>query len=170
MDIWESALPSFLGSLVAGVLITAGVYYLVTRKLEIIRPLRERRLEQAVVCRLLSRELDQFRYSVGLFRDGLFETRIQTHAWEALKASQAVRFLPIHCLEPMLNAYSGIYTVNQWLERADMAEALSWTVSGSGAGALMKKLRENALKLAQETDKDCKKAVEALQSEVKRLS
>jgi len=70
----------------------------------------------------------------------------------------------------VLNSYSGIYTVNEWLARSDLAETLSWTAPGSAAAMLMKKLREDVIKLAEETDKDCKQAVEALRSQAKRLS
>ena len=167
---WTSALANFVGSLVANSLVAAVVYYLVTYKLEIVRPLRERQLEQKTVCDLLARELDQFSFSVQDFSSGRFETRIQAHAWEALKGSQAMRFLPVRCLEPVLNAYSGIYTAHQWLERADLADALSWAIPGSAATALANKLRQDALKLAVVTDKDCKKAVEELRSEAQRLA
>ncbi len=171
-DFWEAVASSFLGGVLAGVFIAFGVYLFVTRRFAILKPLAEKRAEQRVVCSIISRELDQFRYSADtLFPKGrFFEGRIEPHAWEALKGSQALHSLPVNLLEPILNAYSGIYAVNRLIDRMEYAEMLDWGSASSGGAALYVKNKKKEIpKLAEETEKDCHKAVEALEDQLRKL-
>src|ERR1039458_137218 len=105
----SSLLANFLGSLFAGVLLALAIYYFVTRRLEIIRPRQERIKEQIQVCSLLIRELQACKEFVDdqlTVKRG--QERLQMDTWDALKGSQAVRFLPLECLEPMLKVYADL--------------------------------------------------------------
>ncbi len=171
-EFWEAVISSFLGGVLAGVAIAFGVYRFVTRRFEILKPLAEKRAEQRVVCSIISRELDQFRYSADtLFPNGRFsEGRIEPHAWEALKGSQALHSLPVKLLEPILNAYSGIYFVNRLLDRMELAEMIDWSSpSGSGAAQYVKNKKDEVLRVAPEAEKDCKKTVDGLEAHLKGL-
>lgn len=72
-DFWEAVASSFLGGVLAGITIAVGVYLFVTRRLQVLKPVAERRAEQRVICSVISRELGQFRYSANtLFKEGRF--------------------------------------------------------------------------------------------------
>ena len=73
-------------------------------------------------------------------------------------------------LEPILNAYSGIYFVNRLLDRMELAEMVDWSSpSGSGAAQYVKNKKDEVLRVAPEAEKDCKKAVDGLEAHLKGL-
>jgi hypothetical protein len=170
----SSLLANFLGSLSAGIFLALAGYFLITRKYQIIQPLKERIREQILVCSLLIDELqdgEEFAesYLMGKHR----EERLRTHAWDALKGSQAVRFLPIGCLEPMLKAYFDLHALEYLFLKEEDAQMRDWekgnTGVASGAARLGKMISKGVKTRLSRTQQSCADAVRALKEERDRL-
>jgi hypothetical protein len=171
---WSSALANFIGSLAAGVLLGVVAYFFVTRRLQIIQPRRERIGEQLMVCDLLIAELGKgLQFVKGYRRGAPIEERLEMHAWDALKGSQSLRFLPIDCVQPVLKAYAHLYVLEHFFLSVEKVEMKEWTSGDSrvksGASRLGEKMAAPvAIRLAR-ADEACTEAINALTAERDRL-
>jgi|SRR5579863_10496850 len=172
---WTSALANFFGSAAAGFIILIIGYRFITRNLEIMRPRRERLAEQELVCDLLVHELRQFCAVVEAIETKSIPASkfppLHTDAWETVKGSQSVRFLPIACLEPILSAYSGIYNLQRWLVKLEDAELREWTTDNpgrAGAAILGKRIAGEFVLLALNTRQASERAIAALDDQKAR--
>ncbi len=168
---WSSFLSNFLGSLGAGVLVALLAFLFITYRLDIQKPRKERIGEQHLVCDLLIAELRDFHRIVAAVQNQELPADrfppLQTGAWEALKGSQAMRFLPLECLAALLGVYSRIYNLQRWMLRAEDLRMTAWTSGGgsaqTGASILVKQLAAEVAKLLLSTDKQCVHVIELLE-------
>jgi hypothetical protein len=120
----SSLLANFFGSLLAGTVLATAAYFLITRRYEVIQPRQERIREEILVCSLLIDELQAGKAFADSYLGSGPRTknRLQMHAWDALKGSRAVRFLPIACLGPMLKAYADLYMLEYMFLKVEDAQ------------------------------------------------
>ncbi len=172
----SSALANFLGSLFAGALLAWVGFLLITRKYQITQPRREKIKEEILVCSLLIDELQEGKEFVDSYLSGgpRSKERLQMHAWDALKGSQAVRFLPIDCLEPMLKAYGDLYALEYLFLKLEDAQLRDWETGNSGvasgAARLSKMINPGVNTRLSRSQKNCAEAVNALTEQKKRLT
>lgn len=169
MDFSSSILANIVSDLVAGTLLAVGAYFLITYRLEVVRPLREIQMERKIICGLVASEIKGFLAAFERMKDERFDARVDADTWEAIKGSQAVRSLPLKCLELVLRAYSGIYAVRHQLERIQMAELMSWSADSpqgqTGSSIYVNNLKVKLRWQAEAVGIDCAKALEALQED-----
>jgi hypothetical protein len=171
---WLSVLANFLGSLVAGAVLASIAYLLITRELEIIRPREERIAEQLMVCDLLIGELEKGqRFAQKYLIGGPHVERLEMHAWDALKGSQPLRFLPISCVRPVLKAYSDLYVLEHFFLSLEDAQMKEWTsgeaTARSGAALLGKNISKGVALRLDRAQISCAEAATALRAERQRL-
>jgi len=172
----SSSLANFLGSLLAGGLLAWIAYVFITRKYQIIQPRRERIKEEILVCSLLIDELvDGREFADSYLGPGpRSKKRLQMHAWDALKGSQAVRFLPIGCLKPMLKAYGDLNVLEYMFLKVESAQLRDWETGNSGvasgAARLGKMISEEVKIRLARLRENCADAVSALTVERERLN
>jgi len=166
----SSLLANFLGSLFAGGLLAWAAYRLITRKYQIIQPRQERIREEILVCSLLIDELREGKeFADGYLTGKRPEERSQMHAWDALKGSQTVRFLPIGCLEPMLKAYSDLHVLEYLFLKVEDAQMNDWAIGNSGetsgAARLGKMISKGVRNRLSRSKQNCADAIQALTAE-----
>ncbi|HEY4739363.1 MAG TPA: hypothetical protein VIH76_02075 [Candidatus Acidoferrales bacterium] len=170
----SSVLANFLGSLLAGTALALTGYYLITRRYQIIQPRQDRIKEETLVCSLLMGELERAKEFVDRRLTGMQTLeRLQMHAWDALKGSQAIRFLPIGCLEPVLRAYSDLYVLEYMFLKVEDAQMKDFETGNSGvmsgAARLGKMISDGVRNRLLQAQKNCADAIGALASEAERL-
>jgi hypothetical protein len=170
----SSLLANFFGSLLAGMVLALAGYFLITRKYQIVQPRQERIKEAILVCSLLIDELqDGKEFAESYLAGKPKEERLQMHAWDALKGSQAVRFLPIVCLEPILKAYSDLHVLEFLFRREEDAQLRDWetgnTGVSSGAVRLGKMIAKGVSNRLSRSQQNCAHAIRTLTGERERL-
>jgi hypothetical protein len=169
-----SLLANFFGSLLAGAVLAGIGYFFFTRRYQIIQPRQERVKEEILVCSLLVEELERGKEFADRRLSGsqTFE-RLQMHAWDALKGSQAMRFLPIGCLEPMLKAYADLYVLEYMFLKVEDAQMRDFESGNSGvtsgAARLSKMISDGVRTRLLRAQQNCGEAISALTAEREHL-
>jgi hypothetical protein len=168
-------LANFFGSLLAGTCIALTGFVLITWRYQIFQPRQERIREQMLVCSLLIDELeDGKKFADDQLTKKTRGERLGMHAWDALKGSQAVRFLPLGCLEPMLKAYSDLRVIEYMYLREEDAHLTDIETGNSGPSArgarLGKVISKDVVFRLSRSQQNCADAIRALTAERERLT
>jgi hypothetical protein len=170
----SATLANLIGSLLAGGLLAWGVFFFVTQKLEIVKPREERIREQLMVCDLLIGELNAGKeFASAYIAHTPTKERLQMHAWEAVKGSQAIRFLSVNCVQPILKAYADLYELEALFLAVEQAQMREWTTgdpAGKSRAALLgKQLALGVAIRLERVQKSCAEAMKVLTLERERL-
>ena len=169
----QSALANFLGSLFAGAILSALLYYFVTRRIEVLKPAAEHKAEQQVMLGMLAKELEECAQMCAALREArgepAFSPELPRHAWDAARESGLCRFLPLMAISAVFDAYWQVTRFNRVVVRLEDAGVAGWTGGESGVGAeafyrnLLAKLPEAAGKVGAA----CLKAQNLVKAEIK---
>ncbi len=129
MEFLGAILANFLGSLLAGALLSLVLFYFVTRRLEILRPAAERKTELQVMLGMLARELEECaQMCVDLQQvkgEPPFSPELPRHAWDAARESGLFRFLPLPAVSAVFDAYWQVTRFNRVVVRLEDAGCAS---------------------------------------------